>query len=116
MRHNRWRRQAQTETQQLYLRTECTYLSPSICNVLTMIIETGECVILSEDSTSPDNLSGKMVSQSELLALNMDFFPKVGISGETFNLTLTTACECDCGEPQINAQQVFSFLSFDGSS
>ena len=32
---------------------------------------------------------------------------KVGISGEMLNLTLTTSCECDCGQPQNNAQQVF---------
>ena len=31
---------------------------------------------------------------------------KVGISGETFNLTLTSACDCDCGKPELNSPQV----------
>jgi len=34
----------------------------------------------------------------------LTIFP-VGISGETLNLTLTTACQCDCGQPQINSPQ-----------
>ena len=55
-------------------------------------------------------------SESSLTKVGISFQTQVGISGETFNLTLTTACQCDCGEPQINSQQVSSFISFDGSS
>ena len=46
-------------------------------------------------------------SESSLTKVGISFQTQVGISGETFNLTLTTACQCDCGEPQINSQQVF---------
>merc|ERR1719357_230133 len=34
----------------------------------------------------------------------LSIFP-VGISGETFNLTLTSACDCDCGKPELNSPQ-----------
>ena len=72
MRHNRSRSQAQTETQQLSY--DRVYFPEHLFKRPHNDYETGECVILSEDSTSPDNLSGKNVSQSELLAPNMDFF------------------------------------------